>query len=109
MNGYLLLLRGREKLDYSASALQRRLEEYRAWVAEIGDRHLGGERLERRGALIDDAQTVVTDGPFLEPGEILAGIIRISARDLEHAIEIASTCPLLAYFRVEVRPLVGEE
>lgn len=108
MNGYLLLLTGRTPLDYSPAALQHRLERYREWVRTLGELHEGGERLERAGALID-GDVIETDGPFLEPTEIIAGFIRIRARTLEHAIEIASGCPLRTWFRIEVRPLVAEE
>lgn len=108
MNGYLLLLRGRGKLDYSPAALQARLEEYRAWVADLGGLHQGGERLERIGALVD-LDSIETDGPFLEADEIIAGYIRILARDLDHALELVAACPLRRYFRIEVRPLVAED
>lgn len=108
MNGYLLLLRGRRKLDYSPAELQRRLDEYREWVTEVADLHEGGERLEHVGVLVSDESTLETEGAFLEPTEIIAGLIRIRARSLEHAAEIARGCPLLRYFRIEVRPLVSE-
>jgi len=44
-----------------------------------------------------------TDGPFAETKEYLAGFLLIEARDLNEAIQLASTAPM-AQFTIEVRP-----
>jgi hypothetical protein len=51
---------------------------------------------------------VLTDGPFVETKEALAGLIVLEARDLDHAIELARLTPI-AHGGVEVRPLLGFE
>jgi len=48
---------------------------------------------------------VITDGPFIESKEVLAGIFILEARDLDHAMEIAKLCPSTWLGGVEVRPL----
>src|SRR5262245_53192257 len=80
-----------------------------------------GERLRASGSLlaaealqpIDTATTVrvrngrmtVTDGPFAETKEHLAGFYLVEARDLNDAIQIASKIPPAREGSVEVRPI----
>lgn len=62
----------------------------------------------RRGA---DGQPVVTDGPFLELKEVVAGIINLDCDDLDEAVAIASTWPAIVPFdeKIEVRPIIARE
>jgi hypothetical protein len=48
---------------------------------------------------------IVTDGPFAETKEILAGFYMIEARDLNEAIQIASRIPPAEVGSIEVRPI----
>jgi hypothetical protein len=80
-----------------------------------------GEQLRHNGSLlaaealqpIDTATTVrvrngrvsVTDGPFAETKEQLAGFYLVEARDLNDAIQIASKIPPAREGSVEVRPV----
>jgi hypothetical protein len=47
----------------------------------------------------------VTDGPFAETKEQLAGFYMIEARDLNEAIQIASRIPPARVGSIEVRPI----
>lgn len=47
----------------------------------------------------------VSDGPFAETKEVLAGFYLIEARDLNEAIQLAATIPPAAVGCVEVRPV----
>ena len=47
----------------------------------------------------------VTDGPFAETKEQLAGFYLIEARDLNEAIQVASKIPPARVGSVEVRPI----
>lgn len=47
----------------------------------------------------------VTDGPFAETKEYLSGFIKIAARDLNEAIQIAAAIPLARVGTIEVRPV----
>lgn len=47
----------------------------------------------------------VTDGPFAETKEQLAGFYMIEAKDLDEAIRIAAAIPPAAVGSVEVRPI----
>lgn len=50
-------------------------------------------------------RVTVTDGPFAETKEQLAGFYMIEARDLDEAIRIASRIPPARVGSVEVRPV----
>lgn len=47
----------------------------------------------------------VTDGPFAETKEQLAGFYLIEARDLNHAIDLAARIPPARIGSIEVRPI----
>ncbi len=54
-------------------------------------------------------RNVVTDGPFAESKEAIAGFFIIQADSLEQAVEIAKGCPGLEFSQtVEVRAIVSE-
>lgn len=48
---------------------------------------------------------VITDGPFIESKEALAGFFVVEARDLDHALAIGKMVPIMDG-GVEVRPLM---
>jgi hypothetical protein len=54
---------------------------------------------------VRNGRTSVTDGPFAETKEALAGFYMIEARDLNEAIQIASRIPPAAVGSIEVRPI----
>ena len=80
-----------------------------------------GEGLRKSGMLlaaeplhpVDTATTVrvrngkvtVTDGPFAETKEQLAGFYLVEARDLNEAIQVASKIPPAREGSIEVRPV----
>ena len=54
---------------------------------------------------VRNGKTSVTDGPFAETKEQLAGFYMIEARDLNEAIQIASKIPPAQIGSIEVRPI----
>jgi hypothetical protein len=52
-----------------------------------------------------NGRRLVTDGPFAETREQLAGFLSIEASDLDEAIAIAAQHPVARFGTVEVRPL----
>jgi hypothetical protein len=50
---------------------------------------------------------VVTDGPFIESKEAMAGFFVVEAKDLDQALAIGKLVPVMDG-GVEVRPLLGE-
>ena len=53
---------------------------------------------------VRNGQTAVTDGPFAETKEALAGFYLIEARDLNEAIQIAAKIPPAKHGSIEIRP-----
>ena len=84
------------------------------WLDEVLARgvSLHGDRL--RG--VDDATTVqvrdrevlISDGPFAETKEQIAGYDVIECADLDEAIEVAAKHPTAWWGKIEVRPILGE-
>lgn len=109
MKQYLILLKGKKHLDYSVEELEKRMQEYRVWVAKIESHYVSDNRLERIGVHIKEKDEMVTDGPFLEAKEIIAGFIIIRTETLNQAIEVANSCPLLKYFEILLRPIISDD
>jgi hypothetical protein len=81
------------------------------WVEE-GIRtgiNLRGDRLrpasEAKVVKVRGGEVIVTDGPFIETKEWIAGYDLLSCSDLDEAIEYASRHPMSKGGRVEVRPV----
>jgi len=80
------------------------------WFADVVEKgaHVLGDRLRP----VEDATTVrvrggrlvVSDGPFTESKEWIAGFDVIDCRDLDEAIEIASRHPMARFGCIELRP-----
>jgi hypothetical protein len=83
------------------------MQAYMVWMHEMSaeGRLKAGAPLEPRGAWLADADTVITDGPFLEAREIIGGYVILAARDLDEAIALARSCPLLEHCEIFVRPV----
>jgi hypothetical protein len=54
---------------------------------------------------IRGGKPVVTDGPFTEAKEMVAGFYLLEVRDQDEALEIAARFPSAAHATVEVRPV----
>lgn len=107
---YLLLICADESLEISPAddaVLQRDTE---AWVAEIDGRgiRLDGHRVrpvaDATTVRVRGGETLVTDGPFVEAKEQMAGYDLIQCADLDEAIEVASRHPMARFGTIEVRP-----
>jgi hypothetical protein len=56
--------------------------------------------------LVQDGQTMVTDGPFPEVKEQLAGFFLIECESMDRALEHAARVPEARFGLVEVRPVM---
>ena len=77
-------------------------------VAEAGGRILAGLALQEPATATAIRGGLLTDGPFIETKEVLAGVFVIEARDLDHALVLARMTPIVDG-GVELRPLIGFE
>lgn len=53
---------------------------------------------------VRDGNVTITDGPFAETKEQLAGFYMLEARDLDEAVALAEKIPPARYGSIEVRP-----
>jgi hypothetical protein len=89
------------------AVMQRELP---GWVEEVerrGVRLLGRELdLPQTAATVRvrDGETPVTDGPFAETKEFIAGFDLLECADLDEAIEVAATSPICRFQTLEIRP-----
>jgi hypothetical protein len=76
-------------------------------IAEQGGRVVAGLALqpEETATAIRGGGEQLTDGPFIETKEAMAGIFVIEARDLDHALALAKMTPIVDG-GVELRPLI---
>jgi hypothetical protein len=115
MAKYLILIYGSEQ-EWDAMGpedLSVKGSAHGAFAAAAGARLVSGAELES----VSTATTLrasggeaptVTDGPFMETKEELGGLYVLEARDLDHALALASMTPIMDG-GVEVRPLSGYE
>lgn len=90
----------------SPNELQKIMGEYKDWVGRLGENYLGGQRLEDNGALLTSkTDKIMTDGPFLESKEIIAGFFMVQAKNLDEANKIVQSSPHLGLYSIEVRPI----
>jgi hypothetical protein len=87
-----------------------RIQPVEPWVAEMDDRgaRLYGSALEPPGTArtvrVRDDRAIVTDGPFAETKEQIAGFDVLECADLDEAIEVAGKHPMARLGVLEVRP-----
>src|SRR5439155_16074952 len=93
------------KPDYGSE-----IEEYRAFGKEFAREVQGGNALQPTSAArtvrVRNGKSMITDGPFAETKEQLAGYYLVEASDSEEAIGIAARSPGARYGSIEVRPIL---
>jgi hypothetical protein len=84
------------------SAFNHRLQEEGHWV------FAGGLAAPGTATVIDNRgeQALVTDGPFVETKEYLAGLWIIEAADLDVALALAAEGSKCCHRKLEVRPFL---
>ncbi|MFJ9778757.1 YciI family protein [Amycolatopsis sp. NPDC101161] len=79
------------------------------WVAEAGARRLEGSQLRSVADATTlwprDGGTFVSDGPFAETKEQIAGYDILDCADLAEAIDIAAAHPVAKFGAIELRPV----
>jgi hypothetical protein len=99
---YLLLVCGDESADLNPAPVE-------PWVEEMDGRgiRLEGDRLRpvSDATLVSQSGRLVTDGPFAETKDQIAGYDLIECADLDEAIEVAAKHPMAAVGAIEVRPV----
>jgi hypothetical protein len=89
---------------------QQSMQHWLSWVRDLDTKgHLKnrGQPLENGGKMVRGTKKVVTDGPFAEVKDLVAGFMIVQASDIAQAAELAKGCPILeGDGAVEVRPVM---
>lgn len=84
------------------------MPEQMEWIKSIAEsgNYITGEPLEIRGRYVSKNE-VLSDGPFIEAKEGIAGYDMIMAENIDQAVAIAQMCPLVmkGVAVIEVRPV----
>ena len=89
-------------------------DDIRTWFAEIdkrGSRLIGDQVSKPANAAtvrVRDGEVIVSDGPFAETKEWMAGFDVIECDSMADAVELAALHPVAAFGMVEVRPFLPE-
>ncbi|HEY4849841.1 MAG TPA: YciI family protein [Streptosporangiaceae bacterium] len=114
MTQYLLAL----YRDYAVAISPERSQQVWAGVNSLGDRMTDAGAFVFKGGLQGGAESatvvrqsggdfLMTDGPYTETKEHLAGFWIINAADLDEALEWAKLAAVAEQQPIEVRPLFG--
>ena len=102
----MFILHGDESVTPADEAAAPGLDD---WVTSAGAAYVQGVRLldppEARTVAQRGGELLVTDGPFAEAREWIAGFAILECASMDEAVEIAGRNPAAHYGRVEVRPL----
>jgi hypothetical protein len=108
MSEFMYLFRGGE-VSGSPEQTQQQMQKWGVWIKQLGDNGTfkSGQPLERTGKLVKGKPKTVTDGPYAESKDLVGGFLLVEAKDLAHAVELSSGCPILETGGlVEVRPVM---
>jgi hypothetical protein len=107
---YLLLICSDEHPQLGAEERAAMSSATESWVAEMDNRgvRLQGERLrpaaQAASVRVRDGDLLVSDGPFAESKEQIAGFDLLECANMNEAIEVAARHPVARVGVVEVRP-----
>jgi hypothetical protein len=90
------------------------MDEGAAWRQDVKARglHVLGNALGGRDTAttvrVRGGETLLSDGPFIDTEEFVAGIEVVSCADRQQAIQLAAAHPIARYHAIEVRPFYSE-
>ena len=97
--------------DSTAPAYRAEEDNIEEWMDEVVRRGMSrvGDRLRRPAdattVRVRDGVLSVTDGPFVETKDFIAGFDLLTCADLDDAIDIASLHPMARFGQIEIRPV----
>ena len=109
MKNFLFVYRSEPNNNqYSPEEMQASMKRWMDWVGSLGaqDKLIDrGSSLQAAGKVVKQ-NTMVTDGPYTEIKEVIAGYSIIKAASIEEAAELAKGCPIFnSGGNVEVREI----
>jgi hypothetical protein len=107
---YLLMVCVDENVELSADESAAMRDDTIAWVEEMDERgvRLVGHQLQPTSdattVRLRDGGLLISDGPFAETKEQVAGFDILECADLDEALEVASKHPVARIGALELRP-----
>lgn len=111
---YVLLIYGSEAVTAMMTQEEHTalMQGHNAFAQEMQRRGLltGGAPLQPTSTSttirVRDSKLLITDGPFAETKEQLAGIYVLNCKDLDEAVEMAVKIPGAVHGSIEIRPVM---
>jgi hypothetical protein len=107
MAHYMLLLRNQPNMwtGLSPEEMQKATEKYMEWRTRpfVVD---GAGLVDTTGRVVGKSGSTVTEGPFSESREVVAGFYTIKAADWDEAVKLALTNPHVSTGSIEIREVI---
>ncbi len=113
MKDFLLILKteGSVWKDLSPEQLQEHIKNGGAYIGDLMQSGVlkNAKPIDEGSRLITKENGSLTDGPFNESKEVVAGFFHITANDINHAVEIAKRNPIFNDINttIEVHPMMA--
>src|SRR4029079_18654237 len=115
MSDFVYLFRvseaGQKEAMGTPERAQQSMQAWLAWMRDLEAKgHLKerGQPLDRAGKVVRGKNRMISDGPYVEVKDLVAGYIIVSARDLAEAAALSESCPILeGDGSVEIRPVMA--
>ena len=111
-SGFMLLFVGMDwHKGLSPEQSQKVSEDWMAWFKDLmaEGKAVAGHPLAFEGKSVSGKNARVTDGPFAEAKEAVAGYFMLDVATMDEAVAIAQRCPGLPFgAKVEVRPVLAD-
>ncbi|MES1224220.1 MAG: YciI family protein [Bacteroidota bacterium] len=111
MSEFILIFRGEDAhaAEQSPEAMQANMLRWMEWMDGLQKqgKFIGAQPLKKSGRIINGNKKIITDGPFMEGKEMVAGYLLCKADSYDEAVRIANNCPILVHENgsVEVREI----
>lgn len=97
---YLFIFRSHQnEPDPTPEQMEQIMGEWMAWIRDLRAKgcYQSGDPLDETGRVLRGAKgSTITDGPFVEAKELVAGYFIVTAPSMDEAVEMARGCPIYA-------------
>nr|WP_294947603.1 YciI family protein [uncultured Mucilaginibacter sp.] len=112
MEKFMFLFRGSEayQANQSPEALQALKHKMMEWLGGLSEKgaYVSSQQLLREGRQVVGREKTLTDGPFGVDEAILGGSTIVLAHDMDEAVAIAKSCPILeSNANIEIRQMLN--
>ncbi len=105
----MMIFRSAERVERpTPEQMQAQVKVWQDWIGGIAaqGKFVGTNALGMEGKVVR-ANSMITDGPYMELKEMVGGYIVVKAENMEDAIKLSEGCPTLSYGgSVEIRDVL---